>query len=748
MQTLLRRWLRIGVSLIPLLLALAHALGIVQFESLKRLDDWLYDLRLQSSMPNTLDDRIVIVDLDEKSLAEVGRWPWPRDQLAKLIDTLFDYYGIALLGLDVVLAEPDRSSGLHYLQQLAQQDFAAMPEFAARLRSLETTLDFDARFAHSIKNRPVVLGYYFNQDADRHTSGQLPAPVLRGADWPHSPAAIPNWSGYGANLADFVAAAPVAGFFNPLIDNDGVIRSLPMLSEYQGNYYESLSLAMFRELTGSPRIEPGFVQLGSDASPSNQALNQIHLVHDGARLSIPVNHRSAALIPYRGAGGVVGGSFRYLSAQDVLNQRSPIANLQNKIVLLGTTAPGLMDLRVTPVGNVYPGVEVHANMLSGLLDNRVLVRPEYATAFDVVMLLLAGLALALLLPRLSAMRAVLWSLLVLGSLLAVNGWLFYGHGLVLPLASQLLMVLVLFALNMSYGYFIESRSKRELAQLFGTYVPPELVDEMLKQPEQYSMQASNRELTVLFCDMRGFTQMSENMEPQQLQTLLNAVFSRITTIIRRHHGTIDKYMGDCVMAFWGAPVALPQHASMAVRAGIDIARIIETINQEHRVAGLPAIGIGIGINTGVVCVGDMGSNIRRSYTVIGDAVNIASRLESLSKLYGAAIVVSEHTRAQATGFQWMELDRVRLKGKAAAIDIFTPLLTPASTTQENEYRQWAAFLDFYRGQQWHQAWDLIQDLTRQQPDHGLYRLYYERLVHQRSMPYDPTWVGVTQLETK
>ena len=285
-------------------------------------------------------------------------------------------------------------------------------------------------------------------------------------------------------------------------------------------------------------------------------------------------------------------------------------------------------------------------MISGFLDGRVFVKPDYAFGFEVVILLVAALTLALALPILSAPRAVAAG--VAAALMGLNSWLYSAYGLVLPPATALIVSLTAFAVNMSYGNFVESRSKRELANLFGTYVPPKLVDEMRKDPDSYTMKASARELTVKFCDMRGFTKMSETMEPTQLQALLNSVFSRLTDLIRSNRGTIDKYMGDCVMAFWGAPVETPDHASLAVKTSMEMVLAVRQLNEEHRVKGLPEIGIGIGLNTGSMCVGDMGSDIRRSYTVIGDAVNLGSRLEGLSKTYGVNVVVSESTRRVST----------------------------------------------------------------------------------------------------
>jgi adenylate cyclase len=312
------------------------------------------------------------------------------------------------------------------------------------------------------------------------------------------------------------------------------------------------------------------------------------------------------------------------------------------------------------------------------------------------------------------------------------------------------MALTAFALNMSYGYFVESKSKRELANLFGTYVPPELVDEMVKDPDSYSMKATSRELTVMFCDMRGFTKMSERMEPLQLQELLNGVFSRLTSLIRSNRGTIDKYMGDCVMAFWGAPVETSEHARLAVKAAMEMANAVRDINLDHRTKGLPEIGIGIGLNTGIMCVGDMGSNIRRSYTVIGDAVNLGSRLEGLSKAYGVDIVVSETTRKLAPDFAWQELDRVRVKGKDQAVAIFWPM-APAERMSDdavNELKTWAAFLRAYRAQNWEQTDVLLLNLMRMNAKKYLYQLYGERVASMRLLPFDPEWDGATNFDTK
>ena len=721
MLALSRHGARIAVSLIPLLLAVLHALGVLQLGLLDRLDHILYDARLRATLSATRDERVVIVDIDERSLAEVGRWPWSRDRLALLVEQLFDQQGVALLGLDTVFAEADDS---------------ARP-------------DADLRFARALQGRPVVLGYYFTSDRQGHISGVLPDPVLRAEDLQGRPLHATRWTGYGSNIAPLAAAAPQAGFFNALADGDGVVRSLPLLAEHQGAFYESLALAMFRRLQGQPRLEPGYggvlPLLGAHALPSH-----LRLLHGANAVELPVDERMAMLVPFRGPGGPQGGSYTYVSAADVLAGRLPPGQLRERIVLLGTTVPGLMDLRVTPVGEAYPGVETHANLLSGLLDGRPLVRPDYAPGYELLTLLVSGLVLAVGLPLLSATRAVLLSLGVVAVLVGLNFWLYLGHGLVLPLAASLVTAGLSFALNMSYGYLVESRAKRELAQLFGTYVPPELVQQMLRDPERYSMAATTREMTVLFCDLKGFTTLAEHMEPTQVQALLNTVFSRLTQVIRRHGGTVDKYMGDCVMAFWGAPMECPDHARRAVDAAQDMLTAIRILNAEHARQGLPAIGAGVGISTGPMCVGDMGSDLRRSYTVVGDAVNLGARLESLSRVYGEDIVVSEATQVACHHLAWQELDRVQVKGKADAVTVFTPVgpIESLERSRQRELDLWHDTLRRWRERDWDGCQQQLEQLQALSEEKVLYRLYIQRVASMRCSTVGPGPDGVASFDVK
>ena len=749
MQVLSKHGPRIAVTLLPLILAILHAVGLMPLGILQRLDNLTYDARLRSTMPATLDPRVVIVDIDEKSLAEVGRWPWARHHMAHLVDTLFDDQHIAVLGFDTLFAEADDSAGLAQLQKLAQGALAEQPAFAQRLEALPPELDHDAQFARALQGRPVVLGYYLSNAGDGRTSGQLPAPVITAQALGGRPMPTTTWDGYGANIEKLARAAPQAGFFNSLTDSDGVVRSLPLLAQYHGQLYESLALAVFRQALGNPQVAlklPPQRFLPSDYT----AVESVQLRRDTTALSIPVDDRVAVLVPFRGRGGPNGGSFAYVSASDLLAGRIAPGTLAGKIVLLGTTAPGLLDLRATPVGTTYPGVETHANLIAGMLDGQLLSKPDYALGYELLMLVSAGLVLAFALPLLSAGRAVLLSVAMVVAVVGLNTWLYSAHQLVLPLAATLVMIALASALNMSYGYLFESRAKRQLARLFGTYVPPALVDEMLKDPASYSMQAQTRELTVMFCDMRGFTQLSETLTPVALQELLNSVFNRLTQVIRDHGGTIDKYMGDCVMAFWGAPVKMPDHAALAAAAALAMAETVRRINAERLAAGQEAIGLGIGLNTGEMCVGDMGSDMRRSYTVIGDAVNLGSRLEGLSSVYGVDTVASGFTQALVPEIAWQRLDRVRVKGKAVSVEIYSPLCPLDQLTPERieELRQWDQALEAWRSQNWAACEQHLTALQRQNEQKVLYRLYAKRVASMKALPPGPQWDGTTVFDSK
>ncbi len=740
--------LKYGIGVVLMLVLLGHAARFYQIPVLGNLDHIAYDTKLSLTMPRTRDDRVVILDIDERSLAEVGRWPWGRERLATLMDRLFDHYGVMLLGIDVVFAEPDTSSGLPMLEGLAAGPLADNEGFRAELDRLRPQLDYDRRFAASLQNRPVLLGYYFSDRGDGLSTGALPDPVLPAGTFRGRSIAFASFSSFGANLPLFQASALGAGHFNPLPDFDGLNRRVPMLVEHKGAYYESLSLAVVRTLLGSPKLVPGYADGGffGVSARDYAGLEWLELQSQRGTLRLPVDENVAALIPYRGPQG----SFAYHSLADVLAGRTPVDALKGRVALLGTTAPGLLDLRATPVGSTYPGVEIHANLIAGMLDGHIKHRPQYVTGFDVVVLLLVGGLLLWALPRLSPMNATLLSAGMLLLLLAMNFAFWQFADFVLPIAASLLLVIGLYALNMSYGYFFESRSKRQFARMFGQYVPPELVEEMSRNPEHYSMEGRNAELTILFSDIRGFTSISEGLEPKQLTQLMNEYLGAMTFVIQDQRGTLDKYIGDAIMAFWGAPVDDPAHAIHGVTAALQMQSRLAELNSHLTARGWPELKIGIGVNTGTVTVGDMGSPVRKAYTVMGDAVNLASRLEGLTKQYGVGILVGDETRRAVKGVVFREVDRVRVKGKDEPVSIYEPLAMEADFDRARleELKLWNQALRQFRNQEWDQAELTLFNLQRMDPECVLYGSYAEQIGHYRRSPPGKGWDGVRTFDTK
>ena len=742
--TFKRHAVRVLATAALVILALLHASNIVPISGLDRTDARIYDIRLNLTMPRTLDERLVIIEIDEASLAKIGQWPWGRQRVAQLVQELTERQQVAALALDVVFAEADRSSGLDELQKLAQGPLREHAEFNTWLQAVAPSLDYDATLAASLKNHPVLLGYYFTSDRGGRRSGTLPSPIP-GLNANKPIPGMLQWNGYGSNIAPLAEAAPLAGFFNAITDPDGVIRSVPMLAAFEGGFYESLALATARQSLGQPPIGLQRASSSDAASP----LSAITLGQGPIALRIPVDSRGAALVPYRGRGGHDGGSYRYISAAELIEGQLPAGSLKGRIALLGFTAPGLMDLRSTPVGGNYPGIEIHANLISGMLDGRIAQYPEYARGYDVLTILIGGTILAIGLPLLPLAGTLLLGGLVIGALLALNTGLYIYAGLALPLAAALIMAILALALNMGWGYFVEGRAKRNLAQLFGTYVPPELVRRMLRNPEQYSMQARTEELTVMFCDMRGFTSLSETMEPKQVQALLNIVHSRLTQVIRTYRGTIDKYIGDGVMAFWGAPVSLPDHAHLAVQASLAIGEAVNQLNTERAAQHLPPLSIGIGLSTGLMSVGDMGSDVRRAYTVVGDAVNLASRLEGLSRHYGVDIIASAATREQAPNFIWQELDDVRVRGRTQTVTIHT---VRAKADPEHrlapELAIAHAFMETWRSGDLPACTAIVRLLRRTNPSFLPYLLYEERIDAQLDLGRPTDWDAIVDLDAK
>lgn len=735
---LIQRILRITLGGIILLALLIDTFGIIKYPFLNQLENWTYDARLNYKRLNTIDDRIVIVDIDESSLALEGRWPWSRDKLAAIVNNLFEVYQADVVGFDIVFAEKDESSGLKEFEFLASTELKDDPLFHKALDNIRPSLEYDQMFAKALKDRNVVMGYYFKSNVSENEiaqSGLLPPAVTKLNKQLSARLPINKALGYGGNLKILQSSARSGGFFdNPFVDSDGVFRRVPLIQIHQDQVYASLALSTTQAYLKNSDIKLNVVNNGTK-NDQYYALESVHI----NEFSIPVDGKGAVYVPFRG----LSYSFPYISAHKILNKKIDPDSLKGKIVLVGTTAPGLLDLRSTPVQSVYPGVEIHANIISGILDQRIKHSPAWTIGYEFIILILIAATMAFLLPVSSPLMATVATTIVL--ILTVSGTLMaWNSQIILPLASPVLLIVLNYILHMSYGFFIESRGKRQLAHLFGQYIPPEIVDEMSKSPANFSLDGENKVMTVLFSDVRGFTTISEGMDPKQLTQLMNALLTPMTRVIHKHRGTIDKYMGDAIMSFWGAPLEDPDHARHALHAAMEMMVELKIMQKDFESRGWPPINIGIGLNTGNMNVGNMGSEFRMAYTVLGDSVNLGARLEGLTKEYGVNIIVSESTKESIPEFTYRDLDLVRVKGKNEPIAIFEPIghedeIDEATTLELARYNQ---ALQSFRAQNWDQAETDFFALSQIHPDRFLYQVYLNRVTHYKGHLPNDDWDGV------
>ncbi len=731
---------RVALGLAVVFLFLLNEGGIFQLGFLQRLELQAYDARLRMFMPRTPDPRVVILDIDEKSLAREGRWPWSRDKMARLVRELFDRYHVAVLGFDIAFPEPDESSGLGTLDRLASGPLKDDREFRGFLQGSRGKFEYDRIFGEEIGRHPVVLGFFLSPKADR--TGALPLPMYDakalGEDV-HLKAVVAT--GYSGNRPELQQAATAAGHLAPGLDIDGVVRGIPMLMRLDDRYYEAMSLAVARVYLGNI---PARIRIDSAGSGAD-AVSWITSLELGDK-RVPVDDFASALVPFRGPRG----SFRYVSATDVIRGALEPTELAGKIAILGTSAQGLLDIRTTPVGEDYPGVEVHANMVSGILDQTIKQRPPLAPEISVLIVLLTGVPLAFLLARTGALVSTLAVGTVLATIVGINLYAWQADNYVLNVAAPALMVLLLYLLNMVYGFFVETRSRRLITGLFGTYVPKELVAQMSRNPEEYSMRGESREMTVLFSDVRNFTSISEGLTPEGLKDMMNAYLTEMTEVIQEQRGTIDKYIGDAIMAFWGAPLADPGHVPHAVHAALEMQRRIRRLDAEFARRGWPMLHIGVGLNCGEMNVGDMGSRFRRAYTVMGDAVNLASRLEGLTKEYGVGILVSEAVAQAAPGFAYREIDRVVVKGRTEGVAILEPLGRVGEVDEAllQEVDRFHKALAHYRSRRWDEAERLLEALGAAAPATKLYAVYLERVARFRAAAPAQSWNGTWVFTTK
>jgi len=722
------RWLT-GLAIVALFM-LVPRLGVDRVPFFAKLEAIAYDARLIATQPRVGDPQVVIVDIDEASLLREGRFPWSRDRLALLVEMLLNRHQARAVGFDVLFSERDTSGGYSVLQELAQTDLANVPGYLSAISGLRRKLDYDARFAEAMRGKPAVLAITFTDK--KLAAGVLPAPAFTQAALGAHVIPIAPENGYTANQSELQRADAAAGHIDPVYDSDGVVRRVPLVKRYQDGFYPALALAVAQVVLEAKAITPHF--------DSNNDLDAFDL----GGLNVPVAQDGTALVPYRGGQK----TFHYESAAAIMAGEVPADKFAGAIVLVGTTSKGLQDARSTPEAPDFPGVEIHANLLSGILNENLRSVPAGTSEVEALLMLVAGLVVVFVVPWRRPVLSVLGILAVAACVVAVNLGFWFRAQSVVPLAPTLLMLLALLMWDLAGGFLRESRAIRTLSDMFGEYVPRERVAQMRETGERFSMEGESRELSVLFSDVRNFTSVSERLPPRALSALMNAYLTPMTAVIHDHHGTIDKYIGDAIMAFWGAPLPNPRHPHDAVAAALGMQQAMRGLDAPFAKRGWPRLAIGIGLNTGPMNVGDMGSSFRKAYTVLGDSVNLAARLEGLTKVYGVDILCGEATHEAAPDFRWREVDWVRVKGRDQAVAIFEPLPADSSAESAAELARWHAALALYRARRFVEAQTEFAALAAMAPERGLYAVFRDRCAAFAGEPPANDWDGATTFATK
>lgn len=667
----------LGLCLVLLWLQLLPPVVLVPL--LERLDGLWYDARLQHlpPWPHSVSN-IRIVDIDEASLADIGRMPWDRRHFARLTQQL-QQAGALLIVYDILFAEAQANP----LQDLMTQ----WPPWSAltaqqqqEWRQFAGAQDQDQQFSQALQSGEVVLASLLHQYPGKAGASQLPAIHQQR---PPGKDAFTAFAGLTAPVPVLAQVAAGQGFMNAEADADGLIRHAALVHQYAGQLYPALALEAFRVYSLLTQIEPvWYAQSGRIWLQGLKLGNSL----------IQTDERGRILIPYRGGAR----HYPYTPASDVLHGRIAPGTFAEAVVFVGTSAAGLADLRTTPTAQVFPGVEIHATVFDALMfPDAIPYRPDWwRAALLLQMLVLAGCCLCLF-PRLGPLASLMLSLSLFSLIIGLNLGFWIWQVIDLPMLLPCLQLLLLAAFYLSAGFFRENRRRSQMKTVFAQYLPPAHIERLLLNPAAVSLDGEKKLLTVLFSDIRGFTTIAEQLAPQQLKHWLNRVFNVLTAQIHAHDGTIDKYVGDMVMAFWGAPLADAAHGQKAVQAALAMQAALDMLNRQFASEALPLVQIGIGINSGEMNVGDMGSDFRRSYTVIGDAVNLASRLEALTTFYGVPLLVGESTKSLACELQYALVDKVQVKGKQQAVRIYLPLPATLTVSEQAAYQQFNEALRCY-----------------------------------------------------
>jgi len=738
MRRLAPPWLAPLLALGLGLLLRAAEPGPVQELQLQAFD------RFQRLAPRPYTDVPVrIVDIDDASLARIGQWPWPRSEVAALVDRLFER-GAAVVAFDAVFAEPDRTSPARLLDAVL-----GLP-IDARLRGQIAALpDHDALLAQAFARGPVVTGFAFTD-----AKGGRPPRAAAGFNYAGDPFAhLAPRAGTVLNLPELEAAASGNGALSVDPDTDGVHRRVPLLFSHGGALYPSLAAEAIRVATGAHAYSVKTAGASGELSfGENTGITQLRI---GKQYTVPTSSRGELWIWYTEPAPA-----RSVPAWRVLEEGVDLPEIAGAIALVGASASGLRDVAATPLDPGASGVSVHAAAIEQILLGQYLERPDWATGAELAYMAALGLLLALLIPRLGAIGTAALGVSGIAVAIALSWHAYRAWHWLLDPTYPCLAALGVYLVGSLQNYLRSEAQRRRVRGAFSRYLAPSLVDELAAHPEKLHLGGEMREMTLLFCDLRGFTSIAEQLDAEALTHLINRFLTPMTEVILSRRGCIDKYMGDCVMAFWNAPLDDPEHPRHACEAALAMTDALRELNQDlARSDGrfgrsLPPLAMGIGINTGPCCVGNMGSEQRFDYSAIGDEVNLASRLEGQSRHYGLSIVVAEPTRARAPSLAYLELDRIRVKGRQQPVRIHALLggeELASSPAFRDLVRAHDAMLAAYRAQRWDEAAAGVGECRRRAaelPLGDLYRLHEARIAAFRVAPPPADWDGVHVAATK
>ncbi len=708
----------------------------VEFLRLKTFD--FYQQLKPREIPPPEGKPVTIIDLDEKSLAEIGQWPWPRTTIAKLVTNLMQM-GAALVAFDIVFAEPDRMNPNMIADTIAGLD----EETAAKLRALPSN---DEILARVVKKSRVVLGqagYWEKLETKKGPPVKKSVALLKQGKNVRPELYLPRFQSLIRNVPVFEKEALGHGIFSLVPEPDGIVRRVPTLFAFEKNLYPSLAVEMMRVAFNRKSIlvkanAAGITYLGITKG-----------------LLLPTDSRGRVW-PYFSKSD----KSKYVSAVDVLNGTADPAMIKGKLTIVGTSAVGLLDIRAVPTEPVIPGVEVHVQLIEAALHKKWLSRPNYFVAAELSLILLGGLAMIILVPWVGAKWTVLLFFTVAGGAGGTSWYLFTEYRMLFDAGYAVISILLLYTILTYTSYAREEKERRQTRDAFSKYLSPDMVKRVAENPGELKLGGEEREMTLLFCDVRGFTTISEQFDAVGLTSLINKLLTPLTNVILDKLGTVDKYMGDCIMAFWNAPLDDPDHARNGCLSALEMLAEMGPLNERLEIEAeeegrkhIP-LKVGLGLNTGICVVGNMGSDQRFDYSVLGDTVNLAARLEGQSKSYGVDIVLGASTRSEVPDLATMELDLIQVKGKTVGVNIFV-LLGGDEMEQNQDFRALRGhhdqMLDAYRAQKWDKAKAKIKEcriLCEPYRLDFLYDLYETRIAEYEADPPDPDWDGVFIATTK